>query len=146
MTLKSEHITLQVYDVEGVNVLNKGTLDEWMAPHPVTYNAHCDRWSYKIKLDQYLKSINKLMLIGIMESLVRPGMWAQVRNWDKDLLVIKLTLNYRLMRYNDAEPDAKHAHTVQGMDILHHWCNFAYAMMIFQTLFCADMFRQYTKT
>jgi len=89
-----------VYDVEGVNVLNEGALDEWMAPHPLTYNPHCDQWSYKIKLDQYLESINKLVLIGIMKSLVRPGMWAQVENWDEDQLVIKLTLTgMRLSRF-----------------------------------------------
>ena len=81
-----------------------------------------------------------------MKLLVDPGMWTQVENWDKDLLVIKSTLNFRLMRHNDAEPDAKPAHTVQGKDILHHWCDFAYATTIFQTVFCSDMFGRYTKT
>ena len=70
MTLTGTQLTPQVYIVEGVNVLNKNTLDEWISPHPRTYTATWDPWYYKIKLEQYLRSINKLVLVGIMKSLV----------------------------------------------------------------------------
>ena len=67
MTLRSK-----LCNVEGVNVSNEGTLDEWMSPHPCTYMASWDLWYYKIKLDQYFSSINKLVLMGVMKSLVYP--------------------------------------------------------------------------
>ena len=64
-----------------------------------------------------------------MKSEVRPDQWTQVDNWDKDLLVAKLTLYFRLMRYDYAKP----APAIQGKDVLNHWCNFAYASIDFSS-------------
>jgi len=56
-----------VYNVEGVNILNKGAIDEWMPPHPYMYTASWGPWYYKIKLKEYLRSINGLVLVGVMK-------------------------------------------------------------------------------
>ena len=77
-----------------------------------------------------------------MKSEVRPDRWTQVDNWDKDLLVAKLTLYFRLTRYDDAKP----AYTIQGKDTLNHWCDFAYASKICPAALRSNMIVRYINT
>jgi len=135
------------YNVEGVNVLDKSALDEWMAPYPLTfYVSNKNPISYGHKLERYLGKTNKMVLRGVWDSITNKELLeVTYAAFPKDLIVRHLRVRLMMMRSDDAND----VPTIQGKDILNRWCDLAYIIVGFSTyhiLYCNRSIYHYIYT